>query len=242
MPKHIDITGQKFGNLTVLKRHPELKKRGRSLYECRCDCGTIIFSLPDALKAGLTKTCGHCLAHMNIGKKYGKLTILKYLGAKNRLTWVLCQCDCGKIIERKCTYLIRGHIQSCGCLRDQVNETKTNVKIGNFYFKLKALKYVGKDENGNRLILCKCKCGNKKIISTSDFGIIKSCGCLQKESIPRGENKHNAKLKNFEADAIRELFFSNSGYSKKDLANMFNIDIGAIRRILRNETYKNHKK
>jgi hypothetical protein len=56
-----DLTGQKFGRLTVLKRTDDhISKSGiRSVkWECICDCGNIVNVIGDALKSGNTKSCG----------------------------------------------------------------------------------------------------------------------------------------------------------------------------------------
>ena len=37
MPKFIDLTGQKFGRLTVIDRAPN--KNSRTAWNCLCDCG-----------------------------------------------------------------------------------------------------------------------------------------------------------------------------------------------------------
>ena len=50
--KLIDLTGQKFGRLTVIERHD--KKR----WKCQCDCGNITYSDGYQLRKGITKSCG----------------------------------------------------------------------------------------------------------------------------------------------------------------------------------------
>lgn len=56
--KFIDLTGQKFGRLTVLKR---VENKGTSIYWlCKCDCGNEKIIRGDSLKQGLTNSCG-CL-------------------------------------------------------------------------------------------------------------------------------------------------------------------------------------
>lgn len=58
MGKFIDLTGKKFGRLTVIKRGPN---KGTSVYWfCQCDCGAKRIIRGDALKQGKTKSCG-CL-------------------------------------------------------------------------------------------------------------------------------------------------------------------------------------
>ena len=61
MHKLIDLTGQKFGRLTVIKRG-ENSKSGQTKWYCKCDCGNPDLALIYAsnLKKGFTKSCG-CL-------------------------------------------------------------------------------------------------------------------------------------------------------------------------------------
>ncbi len=69
MPKLIDLTGKKFGRLTVLGRTKNSKKRYVE-WKCRCECGAITVVQGGNLKNGATKSCG-CLA--NILSKKRKL-------------------------------------------------------------------------------------------------------------------------------------------------------------------------
>lgn len=65
-----DITGQRFGMLTVMKRAGTNKYR-KALWKCKCDCGrTTVVSSVD-LVTGNTKSCG-CL-----GKNYAKRNLMK---------------------------------------------------------------------------------------------------------------------------------------------------------------------
>ena len=52
----IDYTGYKNGKLTVIKKANQNDKFGRSLWECQCDCGSIITIAGSNLK--LTYSCG----------------------------------------------------------------------------------------------------------------------------------------------------------------------------------------
>jgi hypothetical protein len=58
-----DLTGLKFGRLTVLERAPSLlKSEGRGGYAARwcvrCDCGADKIVYADQLRRGKTKSCG----------------------------------------------------------------------------------------------------------------------------------------------------------------------------------------
>ena len=58
-----------------------------------------------------------------IGKKYGRLTVLKYTETVKKHKYFLCICDCGvkKIVDIK--HLTMGHTRSCGCLwQDEKHE------------------------------------------------------------------------------------------------------------------------
>lgn len=57
--KKIDITGRKYGRLTVLRENG--KQRGNILWLCRCDCGNEINAIAYNLKNGHTRSCG-CLS------------------------------------------------------------------------------------------------------------------------------------------------------------------------------------
>lgn len=58
MRKKIDLTGQKFGRLTVLCEAGR-DKSGNVLWECQCDCGNRCSGvIADNLRSGRTKSCG----------------------------------------------------------------------------------------------------------------------------------------------------------------------------------------
>lgn len=57
MAKLIDLTGQKFGRLTVVSR-AENNKRGNAMWNCKCDCGNEVAVLGTSLRIGDTKSCG----------------------------------------------------------------------------------------------------------------------------------------------------------------------------------------
>jgi hypothetical protein len=58
MAKFLDLTGQRYGRLTVIARSPE----HRLVYwMCQCDCGGTKTVFAGSLRRGLTKSCG-CLS------------------------------------------------------------------------------------------------------------------------------------------------------------------------------------
>lgn len=60
------------------------------------------------------------------GQKFGRLTVIKYLGKSH---W-LCKCDCGKETDVFVGHLKAGHTKSCGCLYLEVRNKGANLKHG----------------------------------------------------------------------------------------------------------------
>lgn len=72
MGKCIDLTGQRFGRLTVIKRVKN-NKDNRAQWLCECDCGNKKHIIGKSLRKGKTKSCG-CLQKekaKTINKKHG---------------------------------------------------------------------------------------------------------------------------------------------------------------------------
>ena len=53
----LDLTGKRFGRLTVVSR-AENSKSGKTRWHCKCDCGNECVVHGDSLKSGNTKSCG----------------------------------------------------------------------------------------------------------------------------------------------------------------------------------------
>lgn len=120
-----------------------------------------------------------------INKKFNMLTVLEkdeQRSSKKSLYWI-CQCDCGNIKSIRGTSLRAGEIKSCGCLQKQTASIigKANIKnlLGQRFGKLIVIQQV--DSKNNRAQwLCKCDCGNTKIVSSTNLieHRVQSCGCI----------------------------------------------------------------
>lgn len=74
--KFIDLTGQRFGKLTVVKRVENYTSPSGTTcakWECKCDCGNTIYSISTPLRKGRTKSCG-CYHKETIKKAIEKST------------------------------------------------------------------------------------------------------------------------------------------------------------------------
>lgn len=59
MPKIVNISNQRFGNLVAIRKTNE-KYHKNSVWECLCDCGNVKNISIHLLKTKHTTTCGHC--------------------------------------------------------------------------------------------------------------------------------------------------------------------------------------
>jgi hypothetical protein len=118
-----DLTGDKFGKLTVISYHgplrPEHKKDKHQAWNCLCDCGKQKVVIGQRMKSGNTKSCGcgqgwHREKVDLVNKKFGKLLVTQK--AEREQYWI-CLCECGQIVEVFSGSLTRGKSKSCGCLQ-----------------------------------------------------------------------------------------------------------------------------
>ena len=56
----IEMTGQRFGRLTIIGRAPNNGKSGNAFWHCRCDCGGENVVWAPSLRQGKSRSCG-CL-------------------------------------------------------------------------------------------------------------------------------------------------------------------------------------
>lgn len=135
-----DLTGQKFGRLTVIKENPEPyrspKNKPTRRWDCICDCGNKITVLQNALTSGDTTSCG-CLVKEKIskskydltGRKFGMLTVIKKAdlpkeyASGSKHGW-LCRCECGSERVYETRALVNRQILSCGCLTSKKAENR----------------------------------------------------------------------------------------------------------------------
>jgi len=78
MPPLIDLTGQRFGRLLVLKRAGSKNKR--TTWLCQCDCGNTHIATKDYLRSDTTHSCG-CYAkerRQRASRKHGLWGIRLY--------------------------------------------------------------------------------------------------------------------------------------------------------------------
>ncbi|MDV2632750.1 hypothetical protein RZO31_07650 [Lactococcus lactis] len=81
MRRLIDLTGQKFGRLTVIERSNIKKHRTTAVWKCQCDCGKIVHVRSDSLRGeNGTESCG-CLSAMLSSKR---VAVIHTIEAKSK--------------------------------------------------------------------------------------------------------------------------------------------------------------
>lgn len=131
----MDLTGNVYDRLTVIK---EDKPKGNDrMFLCQCSCGNKTSIYMNSLRNGTTKSCG-CLRNERASEtwkkdlsnqKFGRLTAIKTVGThetKQLYVW-LCKCDCGNEVEVRSDNLTSGETKSCGCLKRE--QDKNNLYL-----------------------------------------------------------------------------------------------------------------
>ena len=127
--KDEDFIGKIFGDFKVLS-YVGKNDKGIKLYKCQCSCGNIVDVNCYNLKDGTSTNCGckrkqtlsNKMRKNIIGKKFGKLTVIKEVGVNNKgkVEW-LCECECGNKITATTGSLMSKHTLSCGCIKSKGN-------------------------------------------------------------------------------------------------------------------------
>lgn len=138
MSKCIDMTGQKWGLLTIIKR-AENDAYGKAQWLCQCECGNKKIINGSSIRKGLTISCGcHKMKKLQIynekhtidetGNVYGFLTVISRnldpnYSKDGRAMWN-CKCECGNDCIVMGKLLREGKVTSCGCRTQSIGEEK----------------------------------------------------------------------------------------------------------------------
>ena len=204
-----DITGNKYGRLTVLEFHGKVKSS--YLWKCVCECGKECLANRKGLICGDNKSCG-CLQREStikrarrdlVGQRFGRLVVIEFdkstpqKNGKNYDIFWKCKCDCGNDKTTTGHLLKTGSTKSCGCwMREQASErAKTKEYFlpgqshphfrdltGQVFNRWTVLQF-GQMQNKVSRWLCQCECGTERLVngSTLTQGTSRSCGCLLDE-------------------------------------------------------------
>lgn len=204
----IDIAGQRFGRLIVIKMsHADKDKFIR--WECLCDCGNVYFGRSYELRNGIVKSCG-CLERENINSianrtihGLSKLPIYK--------VWKSMKSRCyNKSDKRYSRYGGRG-IDVC---KEWINDPKLFVEwsLNNGY---KAGLSIDRKDNDKGYSPDNCR-----FITIAE----------------NNRNTSNTNLTNSDIKKIKSLY--KGGNSQISIAKMFNITQQTVSKIINNKSWK----
>lgn len=121
-----ELTGQRFGLLSVVGRGEPVGSR--ATWRVHCLCGGERTVREDHLLAGRTRSCGCAAVRMRKAKmgkrfnltnqRFGSLLVVwrvesQRVGESSHSRWA-CKCDCGTVVEVSAKALAGGKT-SCGC-------------------------------------------------------------------------------------------------------------------------------
>lgn len=179
-----DLSGQTIGMWEVL--YITKNNKNKSVWFCRCVCGTEKTVEPASLLKGHSKSCGKCGTIKRtytarkikniIGKKYYHLTVTALKGKDvNNNDLVECLCDCGNTTIIKRSKLYKKNV-SCGCTKTVY---KVQSLIGKNYGSLLVIAKSSERQYNQVSWTCICTCGNTCDVAGIRLrsGEVKSCGC-----------------------------------------------------------------
>lgn len=119
-----DLTGNKYGYLTVIKRLPNKNKK--TMWLCRCDCGKEKEVEAYDLKKYPNISCG-CKKDFGLvdltGKRFGRIFVVSRSENNGKKTMWNCLCDCGNKKKIYGKSLKDGLVVSCGCFHKEIIKT-----------------------------------------------------------------------------------------------------------------------
>lgn len=178
--RFIDMSGQRFGHLTVLKI-AGIAKDGSCDWWVYCDCNPEYLFIVNGcdLRRERRTNCG--CRHGNraelLGRLFGNLLVVgfQYNVETKKFLWK-CLCNCGEYTTARTTDLTSSRKRSCGCL-------KSTDLVGKKFGRLTVTKKLPRKRYGYYLWQVLCDCGNFDEATTGYLtsGSKKSCGCLNLE-------------------------------------------------------------
>ncbi|MBU3186544.1 hypothetical protein [Clostridium estertheticum] len=135
--KFIDLTGKKFGCLTITKRYFKVNCK-RTYWEYICECGETGNTRSDFLNKDM-----ECFHKEDLsGKYFGRWKVLEETEKQGEHRAWICECQCSNKTVRSVLgiNLKSGKTKSCGCLNKEITTThgKSGDRLYTIYNGMKA--------------------------------------------------------------------------------------------------------
>ena len=105
MGKVIDLTGDRYGKLVVIRRNGSIN--GKAAWLCRCDCGGEHTTKGVNLRHGDTKSCG-CLAHNRLPEGESTFNAIyknyKRNAKRDNREWDISKSEFKRLTKQNCYY------------------------------------------------------------------------------------------------------------------------------------------
>lgn len=99
------------------------------MWKCRCDCGNEYVATAGTLR--YARSCKRCSGLKDIvGKRFGKLTVIRHVYDKKNRHAYECLCDCGRKAVYVSSALLRGKATTCQHCSDTVFTIENGVATG----------------------------------------------------------------------------------------------------------------
>ena len=139
-----------------------------------------------------------------MGQRFGRLTVIGEVPKEERgckVRVLICQCDCGNIINVRAGNLASGNSTSCGCFAKENARNLYERKVIGERFGRLLVESTYYDNNDIRRAICLCDCGNTTDVRVGDLfsGKTRSCGCL------RAEATHERRFEDITGKVFNEL-------------------------------------
>lgn len=121
-----DLTGMRFGDLTVIRKIEKESANRGIWWNCRCSCGSTCEVLGTLLATGRKTHCGCKTVKTQpisdiAGQMFGRLTALYPTDRRTASGSVLwhCRCACGNEVDVSYNELLYTSVKSCGCQKKE---------------------------------------------------------------------------------------------------------------------------
>tara|TARA_B100001778_G_scaffold334491_1_gene346125 strand:+ start:16732 stop:17874 length:1143 start_codon:yes stop_codon:yes gene_type:complete len=139
MSRRKELSGKKFGKLTVKQVSEKRGPRGELYWDCECDCGNTKAIRSSYLNKGKVQCCG-CTHRGNLkGQSFGHLIVLERSEKTNshgNVYWT-CECKrCGNQKDIAANGLRSGYHKSCGCLKKTRTKESSKMIPGHIWYSI----------------------------------------------------------------------------------------------------------
>lgn len=177
MGKLTDLSGNRFGKWTVIKRDLSIKRPAK--YFCKCECGEVCSVLAGNLRRNLSTQCMKCASISRsqnlVGMRFGNALIIS-IQKHEGIAKAEVQCDCGQKVFISPCRLKSGIYKSCGkcnLSRKNTKDIHRKFTIGKKFGFLEIIERIDP-----KTMKAKCKCGNLIEVKYHHLKtMFPSCGC-----------------------------------------------------------------